>query len=431
DETSRQNAVYWGGKADTAKMLSDKMIADLETLKQDLINASGPKLDEDSNMTYKLDDLNASSRLMDTEKRGQELDQKLKAYRKAMLAIDPAIDSQFRSTFPVEVDESKDATTPQFRMMPTVAAVTLISKLQNNVKNAENQVVTFAHNKVGEVKVIYDKFVPIVGQSSTYLMPGDKMTVTAGIGAFNSKAEPTITIAGAAVPVNTEGVAIKEFEASGSGERSVPVVVTFTKPDGTRETVNYPLKYTVGTPGGAAVMLDKMNVFYIGVDNPVTIGSPTGWDKTQVSMTGGNISGSGSKRVVKVSQLGNATITVTADGDRSTFSFRVKRVPDPVFKIADGKPRIATVAFKNQQYCRAELENFDFDLKFNVVSAKVYFSGAGFSSVAQGNITGNSLSGISTQLQRWVPGSVVTFENIVVSGPGGNRTIEGRSFALY
>jgi len=431
EETSRENALFWGGKADTAKLLSDKMIADLEQLKQELIDASGRKLDEDSNMTYKLDDLNASSRIMDTEKKGKELDDKLKAYRNAMLNIHPEIKQQFQTTFPVEVDETKDATTPAFRMMPTVAAITLLSKLQNNVKNAENQVVTFAHNKVGEVKVIYDKFVPIVGQSSSYLMPGDKMTITAGIGAFNSKAQPTITIAGTQVPVNADGVAEKEFVASGAGERSVPVVVTYTKPDGTRETVNYPLKYTVGTPGGAAVMLDKMNVFYIGVDNPVTIGSPTGWDKTQVSMTGGTISGTGSKRVVKVSQLGNATITVTADGDRSTFQFRVKRVPDPIFKIADGKPRIATVAFKNQDFCRADLENFDFDLKFNVVSAKVYFSGAGFASVAQGNITGNNLAGIKSLMQRCVPGSVISFENIVVSGPGGNRTIDGRSFALY
>ena len=50
-----------------------------------------------------------------------------------------------------------------------------------------------------------------------------------------------------------------------------------------------PVKYTVGTPGGAAVMLDKMNVFYIGVDNPVTINSGTGWDKTHVSMSGGSL----------------------------------------------------------------------------------------------------------------------------------------------
>ena len=42
------------------------------------------------------------------------------------------------------------------------------------------------------------------------------------------------------------------------------------------------VEYTVGIPGGAAIMLDKMNVFYIGVDNPITISSGSGWDKTNV-----------------------------------------------------------------------------------------------------------------------------------------------------
>lgn len=431
DPVTKENALKWGAKAEQAKKLSDALILDLEGLKTELINASGAKKEEDGTTSYKLDDLNASSRIMDTEKKGKDLDDKLKAYKAAMLAIDPEIKSTFDGTFPVDLNPTKDETTASFRMMPTVAAITLLSKMQNNVKNAENQIVTFAHNKIGEVKVIYDKFAAIVGQSSNYVMPGEKVTITAGVGAYSTAAQPQITIGGASVPVNAEGVAIKEFSAEGGGERSIPVVVNYTKPDGTKATISYPLKYTVGTPGGAAVMLDKMNVFYIGVANPITIGSPTGWDKTSVSMSGGSLSGSGSKRTVTVSNIGPASITVVADGKSSTFPFRVKKVPDPVFKIADGKARIATVAFKNQQFCRADLENFDFDLKFNVVSATVYFSGAGFPSVAQGSISSSSLGSISAQLQRCVPGSVVSFENIKVSGPGGTRSIEGRSFALY
>ncbi len=431
DPVTKENALKWGAKAEQAKKLSDALILDLEGLKTELINASGAKKEEDGTTSYKLDDLNASSRIMDTEKKGKDLDDKLKAYKAAMLAIDPEIKSTFDGTFPVDLNPTKDETTASFRMMPTVAAITLLSKMQNNVKNAENQIVTFAHNKIGEVKVIYDKFAAIVGQSSNYVMPGEKVTITAGVGAYSTAAQPQITIGGASVPVNAEGVAIKEFSAEGGGERSIPVVVNYTKPDGTKATISYPLKYTVGTPGGAAVMLDKMNVFYIGVDNPITIGSPTGWDKTNVSMSGGSLSGSGSKRIVKVNNIGPASITVVADGKSSTFPFRVKKVPDPVFKIADGKPRVATISFKNQQFCRAELENFDFDLKFNVVSATVYFSGAGFPSVAQGSISSGSLGSISAQLQRCVPGSNVTFENIKVSGPGGTRTIEGRSFTLY
>lgn len=432
DPQTKANAEIWGAKADQAQKLSDDFMKYLEDLKVQLKTGSGLTKGENGEEEYKLDDLNASSRLMDTEKKGKELDDKLRAYRNAMLNIDPEIKKQFETTFPVEVSaDGKDNTTASFRMMPTVAAITLLSKLQNNVKNAENQVVTFAHNKIGEVKIIYDQFAAIVGQSSNYVMPGEKVTVTAGVGAFSTAAKPEISIGGAGAALNADGVATREFTAEGGGERSIPVTVSYFKPDGTKETKTYNMKYTVGTPGGAAVMLDKMNVFYIGVDNPVTIGSPTGWDKTTVSMSGGSISGSGSKRTVKVSALGTASITVVADGKSSKFDFRVKKIPDPVFKVGSGKARVPAVEFKDQQFCRAELENFDFDLKFNIVSATVYFSGANFPSVATGNITGNGLGNISALIAKCGPGSNITFVNIKVQGPDGVRSIDERSFTLY
>ena len=138
-----------------------------------------------------------------------------------------------------------------------------------------------------------------------------------------------------------------------------------------------------------------MNAFDIGLENPITIGSPTGWDKTNVSMSGGSLSGSGGKRTVSVTTPGKASITVTADGKSSTFEYRVLRVPDPVFKIGDGKPRQPTVSLKNQQFVRAELENFVYDTKFSITKATVYFSGAGFPSTQIGSINGNGLGGIS------------------------------------
>ena len=431
DPTSKANADKWAPKANDAKKLSAAMMAYIDGLKKDLKTASGLTIEDDGSEKYKEDDLNATSRIFDTEKKGKELDDKLKAYRAAMLDLDPEIKAAFQTTLPVEVDPNKDATTPNFRMMPTVAAITLLSKWQNNIKNAENQVVTFAHNKIGEVKVIYDKFAAIVGQSSNYVMPGEKVKITAGVGAYSTAAQPVISIGGAGVSVNAEGFAEKEFTAEGGGERSVPVVVNYTKPDGTKASLPYTIKYTVGTPGGAAVMLDKMNVFYIGVDNPVTIGSPTGWDKTTVSMSGGTISGSGSKRNVRVSAVGAASITVSPDGKPSTYSFRVKRIPDPVFKVGSGKIRMPSVEFKNQQFCRADLENFDFDLKYNVVSATVYFSGANFPNVVQGSLSSNNLGGLQTFMQRCGPGSVISFDNIKVSGPDGARSIDGKSIALY
>jgi hypothetical protein len=257
------------------------------------------------------------------------------------------------------------------------------------------------------------------------------MEINAGVGAYSKAAQPKISIGGASMPLAEDGRATSKFKVSGSGSKSVPVVVTYTKPDGTSETKTFDVKYTVGTPGGAAVMPDKMNVFYIGVDNPVTIGSPTGWDKTTVSMTNGTITGNGSVRTVRVTAIGKASITVNADKKPTTFEFRVKRIPDPVFKVGSGKVRMPSVEFKSQQFCRAELENFDFDLRFNVVSATVYFSGANFPNVATATIQGNNLAPLSSFISRCGPGSVVTFDNVKVQGPDGLRPIEGKSIALY
>ena len=279
--------------------------------------------------------------------------------------------------------------------------------------------------------MIFNKFQPIASGSSTYLMPGQEMVVTAGVGAFNDAARPIISIDGAATPLNENGVAERKFNVSGSGNKKVHVSISYTKPDGTKDVLEKDIDYTVGIPGGAAVMLDKMNVFYIGVENPITISSGSGWDKTTVSMTGGTIAGSGSNRVVTVTTPGTANITVTADGKSSKFDFRVKVVPDPVFKVASGKPRMPSIEVKSQQTCRAELEKFDFDTRFSIVSATVYFSGANFPNVATAAINSNSLAPLGAFLSRCGPGSVVTFDNIKVTGPGGQRVIEGRSFALY
>ena len=224
---------------------------------------------------------------------------------------------------------------------------------------------------------------------------------------------------------------------SGAGEHSIPVTVTFLDENKKLITKTETIKYVVGTPGGAAVMLDKMNVFYIGVDNPVSISSGTGWDKTHVSMAGGTISPAGApgKFNVKVSVVGKASITVNADGKASNYDFRVKRIPDPIIKVGPSSGgRVQSVVFKNQQFARADLENFDFDARFNVVSATVYFAGAGFpGGVQTASITGGSLAGLSAQLSKCQPGSTVIFDNVKVQGPDGVvRTIQNApGFSLY
>ena len=451
---TKEKAAIWVPKANLAKQYSDALYNYVEGLKTQVkkeadlkVDKNGaPVLDENGNEDFKMDYLEASTRIFEKNGEGKVLYQKLTEYRKSMLAIDSSID---KTTFPVNLtippthsgnartgDPVTDWTASYFHMTPAIAALTMLSKVQNNIKNAENQVVTYCHNQIGAVKLVFNKFQPIASGSSTYLMPGEEMVVTAGVGAFNDAARPVITIDGSPTPLNENGVAERKFNVAGGGSKKIHVVITYTKPDGTPDRLEKDIDYTVGTPGGAAVMLDKMNVFYIGVDNPVTIGSTTGWDKTNVSISGGGatISSGTAKRTVKVTTIGECKITVTADGHATTFPFRVKRIPDPIIKVGpSGGGRLQAVVFRNQQFVRADLENFDFEAKFAVTGATVYFNTPGDRNVKSVTLSSGNLSAAKAFMDQLVPGSTVTFDNIRVVGPDGQtRTIQNPpGFSLF
>lgn len=437
---NQEKVKFWNDNANKAKTYATDLDNYINDLKKQLKDEADLKM-IDGKESFREDNLDASTRLFENKKKGDELKNRLQQFKESMLNIDPSIRAQFANTLPIDVTpprsqdgNQRDFTQTYFHMTPTIAALTMLSKFQNNVKNAESQVVTYCHNQIGAVEVHMDKTGILVGQSSNYLMPGQELVVTAGVGAYSSAVKNNISINGS--PVNmVNGQGEYKTTVSGAGEHTIEVNGTFTDENGKPVPVHQTIKYVVGTPGGAAVMLDKMNVFYIGVDNPVTVSSGTGWDKTHVSASGVSLSPAGGpgKFVVRATSVGKASITVNADGKPSTYDFRVKRIPDPILKVGPSSGgRIQSVVFKNQQFARADLENFDFDARFQVISATVYFSGANFSNVQGVPISGGSLGGLSAQLSRCIPGTSVTFDNVKVQGPDGSvRSIPGPGFILY
>jgi len=453
DAGTREKATFWNARAVQVEKLSKDMSDYIDGLKDQLIASSDPKkddkgnplLDENGKQQFNEASLEAATRLFGNgdggKNLGPQLEQKLKDYKESMLNINDTMRTLFEKTFPVDVSpqkgedgKPKDFTTAFFHMTPTVAALTILSKFQNNVKNAENLEASYCHAQVGAVKLVFNKFQPIATTSSTYLMPDEKMTVTAGVGAFNDAVKPEISIDGSPAELNSDGVATKDITASGSGDKTVHVSIAYTKPDGTKDHLEKDIKYTVGHPSGATVSLDKENVFYIGLENPVTIGSPTGMDRTHVSGSNCSVTiGNGPHATVKVTTPGDCSITVSPQGSSPiTLPFRIKRIPEPEFKVGSGKIRMPSVEFKSQQFCRADMgPDFIYDVHYTVISATVYFSGAGFTNVVTTSINGNSLASIQSYIQRCIPGSVVSFDNVKVTGPDGVRIIDGKSIALY
>lgn len=440
DPKTRALAQIWTPKAQMAKLLSDEMVQYIESLKTKLIQAS-----DYNQQTGEYDETNTDipTKLLVDGKLGEVLHKKLKEYKINLLGIDPLINQSLSSTLPLDVtmptvrDNSNNTwSAAYFRMAPTVAAITILSKFQNDIKNSEAAVVDFCHNKIGQVQVIYDQFQALAVANAQYMLPGQEFSITAGIGAFSKEAKPTITVDGSYVPLNADGVAEYKSIAGSPGTYSRKVNISFTKPDGTIGTVTKVINYVVGSPSGLNISFDAVKVMYVGLDNPISIGGGNGRgiENVKVSIDQGSVTPKGNgKYTIRVNKPGIAQLTVSDGKTTITEKVRVKTVPAPTAMVGASKGgRMRVNEFKAQSFVRAELENFVFEgVEFKVTGFTITFAGAGFPEFMYKSVAGNSLNAARSLIERAKPGSTITIDEIKAVGPGGTKTLTPIAFNLY
>jgi gliding motility-associated protein GldM len=292
------------------------------------------------------------------------------------------------------------------------------------VKTSENKVIAFCHNKVGEVVVRQDAFAAIAVADANYILPGQKINITAGVGGFSTAVKPQISIGGTNVPVGTDGTAKMEVQGTSLGSHSIPVHIEYTDQDGKKQSIDKTIEYTVGQ-SNAAVQLDKMNVLFIGVDNPITISGSGSVEQLQVTASGGGavISGSGAHRTVKVTQqTDDCIISVrTPDGKVTPIKFRVRPIPDPSPYVGNSESGdVPAAVFKSQAGVRAYVKDFYYETQFNVISFRMTGDGAGFEEgVEEKNNTGAAWNEARNIINKCRPGSYITIEDIRAVGPDG------------
>lgn len=450
DPNSAERARIWKPRADQVKQIAGEMNTYLEQLKKDLKTEADLKI-EDGEEVFKFDNLEAATRLMENKGKGKELLKKLTEFKANILKILPdssAADSivikNFMKTLPLNLEMPKtenagnrDWTSAYFRMTPTIAAVTILSKFQNDVKNSESQLVDYFHRQIGEVKVVYNQFEPLIGTSATYLLPGQELQVNAGLGAYSKDVVPEIFINDSKVPVEN-GLGTWKTIVGGPGTGTVRVLVKYKDPlSGQEKSIPKEINYTVGSPTGAFVSAEKVKVLYIDLPNELAVsGGNVGDEKVSVSIDNGSLSKTGAGRyIASPSTPGKATVTVNSDGKVSKFEFRVKTVPDPIAMVGRNKGGIMNTAeFKAQAGVRAELENFVFEgVNFSVSSYTLICVGGQNFREAPGirpSISGALFDPVRDVINRCTPGTTVVLDDIYASGPGGRRKLPPIVFNL-
>lgn len=451
DAKTADKAKPWAPSATKAQQLSGDLCKYIESLKNQLIEESNPQV-KDGKKEFTEGNLDAATRIMDTKGEGPKLYKSLGDYKTNLLnLLDPSNypdqpenikedlkkdKAHFEKELPLDLsippseagnamtgNIPKDWTIRYFHMTPTIAGLTILSKFQSDIKNSEAQIIDYLYKKIGEVKVVYDQFQPLLGTNATYLMPGDELEVTAGIGAFSAAAKPKITINGAPQTVGADGTALYKTKVSSTG--TVNVKIEYTKPDGTPGVIDRAVKYTVGQPSGASVFLEKMNVLYIKEDNPVKIsGGSVGREKVKVSFSNGEITHTeGDSYNVVPTTPGEGKIIVNADGKVSEFTMRVKYLPDPTgFVGAKKGGAISSAEFKAIGGLLAKLEGSEFQSAFRVISYKLAAIGGNIPQYQEAVNEGPRWSGSAANIvQRASPGTNIFFDAIRVVGKDGRQ----------
>lgn len=422
-----ERAKIWYPKAQQIEGYSKAVYDYIQGLKNKILTEAGGDPNNPAK-SFKEDNLDIATHLMVEKGEGQKLLKMLTDYKANVLAVDPEIKKTYENA--LQIDLAKPPTTNKgnntweaayFRMVPTVAAMTILSKFQNDVKTTENKLITYCHEQVGKVTIRFNAYEPIVGQNSQVLLAGQELQINAGLAAFNTENKPTVTINGQPVAVNEKGLATWKNNVSSSGK--IPVVIRFKNQDGKEEERRQEIEYTVGQ-SNAAVQLDKMNVLFIGVENPVTVSGSGSVNELKVGISGGGgaLRGTGPGRYIATvgSETDDCTISVTTpDGKTVPMKFRVRSIPDPSPRVgASESGDMPAGVFKSQAGVNAMVKNFFYETQFNVTGFRITFDGAGFEEGIDEKInSGAAWNECRAQISKCRAGTYITIEDIRAIGP--------------
>ncbi|HXI00935.1 MAG TPA: gliding motility protein GldM [Sphingobacteriaceae bacterium] len=432
EEPERARPIY--DKAKLASKYARDLDGYLTELKKEFASQGGG-INEKTGDLKKRDDLDISSRLMINQKKGAELKKRINETREKLLSL---LDEKDRNG----VNFSLQAVDPPARALvkkswedvnfgegiPLTAAITALAKIQADVKNAESEMVKKLLGKMDVAVVNLDQFAAVAVAPTSYVIQGQPYTAEVFLTASDSKSSPDITVGGSRLQVK-DGKGRYSVNTSREGVFSWVGTVRVRQTDGKVKTYTTgEQKYQVARPS-AVVSPDKMNVFYIGVPNPVSVSAPgIPKESMRVSMSGGSISGSNGKYTVNVSSAGAATVNVSATINGKVMNigssnFRVKRIPDPIAKFAGktGGP-MSSVIIKSVGSIFATLENFDFDAKFSVTRFSMTIVKPRADAIGPITSNGNTMSGaMKSAIAGVTPGTRVFFDQIIAVGPDGSQ----------
>jgi gliding motility-associated protein GldM len=329
-----------------------------------------------------------------------------------------------------------------FENMPVAAAVTLLTKLQSDIRNVQGEVMAHLLSSVDvgdyRVNMVEAQVVPV----TQIVMRGTPYEANIVLSAIDSTKKPAVFVNGS------------QLGAEANGRFTVPTPSTGTFPvegyiempnsDGTILRRDFKTEYFVTEPG-VSVAPTLMNVIYAGIANPIRIavpGIPSG--NVYPSISNATLSKKGESIWDALPSAGSvgkeAIVTVTAqmaDGRRVEMgktTLRVKMLPDPMpyleYKDANGNTRkFSGGAISKRDLMQAEgilaaIDDGILNIGFTVLRFELTYPDS-FGNMLRETTEGTSFSERQkTYIRNQPRGKQFWINRVVTRGPDGiERTI--------
>lgn len=386
----------WLDKASDVRRVTSGLYNHIDSLKLAIVRKADGKNGDPDNIINR-DDLEAAAVVMLSpgDNLGANLRESIDEYRTYITSLVPdSVKADGISKALSTASVSRQGTlAPQsweeakFDQQPVVAAITLLSKLQNDLLYAEGEALStmLASVDAGDVRV--NELNAYVMPQSRIVMRGGKYSANIVLAAVDTTARPQIFINGNQLD-NDQG--LYELNTGATGNFDYSGYLEVTHGDGTSTRHDFSSSYTVIEPM-ATVSATMMNVLYAGIDNPISISVPgVPMNGISATMTNGTLTRNGDRWIARPGAVGkDATVTVTANIDgRSTTvantTFRVRKLPDPTPFIAftdakgnvdhykGGQPFQKALLLKSPGL-EAAIDDGLIDTKFKVISFETVF----------------------------------------------------------
>ena len=383
-----QKVKEWFDKATAVKRMSDSLYNFAQSLKEQIVIEADGKDGNIYDIKNK-DNLEAASHVMLAPGTGQgkRLYNAINAFRQRILSMvtDPHQRSIIESNLTTKLPKNahtmgKNWQEYMFEDMPVAGAVTLLSKLQSDVRYAEGEVLHTLVANIDMKDIRVNKLSAFVIPESKTVISGDQFSAQIVMAAVDTTQQPEIYVGGQRISSG-----LYRFTAGAVGEHSFGGYITMRDGSGNVIRRDFTQKYTVVAPS-ATVSADLMNVLYAGYDNPISVSIPgVPLSAVSASMSGGSFRSIGMGRyIARPSAVGSdVTISVASNDNGKSrqmgkFTFHVRKLPDQAAYLSIGTDRfrgggLAKASLMGAPGIKAAIDDGILDIEFKVTGFETVF----------------------------------------------------------